>query len=314
MSSAPTARDVLDAAIEWHLQLANGDGNTDAFNAWLRDPEHARVWAQLQTINQRVSRLGREGRVAIESAGRERRSTLRNSVLGLFFALGTLLIIADKQWPVRYALADITTATGEYRELRLDDGSHVALDARSAIDIEFSRKQRRVILKAGQLLVESAHGDKRPFIVATDEGELRALGTRFLVRRDDNGLTRLTVLAAAVEATAYDGEKRVLRAGEDVVLDSIGMKSNSRAAPGADAWTHHMLAVENAPLSQVVAELSRHTHSHIAVDEAIADLPVTGTFPLRDINMTLAALTSTLPIVQQRNTAWWIRLAARSQN
>lgn len=312
MNPASTSLAVLDAAIDWHLRLANGEADANAFDAWLREPEHARVWTQLQSLNQRVSGLGRHGRSAIAQASGKRRRAMRNAALGLLVTCSTLLMVADRQWPLRHTLADYRTATGEYRELQLADGTHIALDARSALDIEFNGEQRRVELRTGQLLVETAHGDPRPFIVATREGELRALGTRFVVRRDDDGRTRLTVLAAAVEASARNGEKRVLHAGEDVVLDDIGMGASRRATPGAEAWTRRMLAVENTPLSQVVDELTRHTHAHIEVDNAIANLPVTGTFPLHDLDVALAALTSTLPVSEQRTTAFWIHLSARA--
>jgi len=118
-----------------------------------------------------------------------------------------------------------------------------------------------------RVLVETAHGDARPFIVATDEGELHA----------------------AVEATAHSSEKRVLQAGEDVVLDNKGMQTTGHVAGVADAWTHGMLAVENVPLSQVIAELARYTPAHIDVDAQIADLRVTGTFPLHQTDVALAA-------------------------
>jgi transmembrane sensor len=307
----PTSLAVLDTAIDWHLRLAAGEADANAFNDWLRDPEHARVWTQLQSINQRISGLGRHGRAAITGAAGKRRRTARNAILSLLIPCVLLAVIAERQWPLQHLLADYTTATGEYREIRLQDGTHIALDARSALDVEFNREQRRIELRSGQLLVETAHGDSRPFIVATKEGELRALGTRFVVRRDDDGHTRLTVLASAVEATVSNGDKHMLKAGEEILLDGRGIMATGRATPGADAWTHRMLAVENATLAEVIAELARHTRAHIDVDAQIASLPVTGTFPLHDTDMALAVLASTLPIAQQRDTAWWIRLTAR---
>jgi len=311
MKPATTSLATLDAAIDWHLRLAAGDADNVAFETWLGEPEHARVWTQLQSLNQRISDVGRHGRVAITSAGGKQRRAVRNSLVMVTMMCGALLLAANRQWPVRDLLADYHTATGEYRELKLPDGTHVALDARSALDMEFDPTQRRVKLRSGRVLVETAHGDARPFIVATDEGELHALGTRFIVQRAATGDTRLTVLAAAVEATAHNGKKRVLQAGEDVVLDDLGMQTTGHAAGVADAWTHGMLAVENVPLSQVIAELARYTPAHIDVDAQIADLRVTGTFPLHQTNVALAALTSSLPIIEQRSTQWWISLRAR---
>ena len=44
-----------------------------------------------------------------------------------------------------------------------------------------------------EIMVETGHGDPRPFIVQTRDGSLLALGTRFMVKREDDG-TRLSVL------------------------------------------------------------------------------------------------------------------------
>lgn len=53
------------------------------------------------------------------------------------------------------------------------------LNSRSALDIEFDDNERRLHLRSGEILIQTAKGDTRPFIVETEQGRLRALGTRF---------------------------------------------------------------------------------------------------------------------------------------
>lgn len=300
-NTAPVSRSVLDAAIDWRLRL------DAALDEWLaRDEAHARVWQQLQQIDSRIGGIGTQGRKALLHAGKPRRAL--GGALVLLLGVAALLALADRQWPLRHATADHVTATGEQRSLQLEDGTRIQLDARSALDVAFDAQRRRVVLRSGQLWVETAHGDARPFVVATAEGELRALGTRFVVQRPGDGLTRLVVLEAAVEATARDGERRVLRAGDSVLLAAGGLTPTRPADPGAAAWTHGMLAVENAPLAEVIAALSRHTTARLSVDPRVASLRVTGTFPLRDPELALASLTASLPLRERRTTDWWVRL------
>lgn len=81
-------------------------------------------------------------------------------------------------------LAQQRTSIRERRPLRLDDGSQLALNADTALDIRFDSKQRLIQLYRGEMLVKTAQDPtQRPFIVQTGEGRARALDTRFSVRQ-----------------------------------------------------------------------------------------------------------------------------------
>ncbi|MGK9563911.1 FecR domain-containing protein, partial [Salmonella enterica subsp. enterica] len=86
---------------------------------------------------------------------------------------------------------------GEQRQLRLADGTLLNLNTHSAVDVQFDDSTRRIVLQEGEIMVETGHGDPRPFIVQTRDGSLLALGTRFMVKREDDG-TRLSVLQSRV--------------------------------------------------------------------------------------------------------------------
>src|SRR5690606_7972091 len=115
-----------------------------------------------------------------------RRKALRNT-------LGSLVLLAGAgtmayRHPAGVALrADLHTGTAERRTLVLADGSELTLDARSAADLAFTSGQRRIRLHAGAVHVRVAAEANRPFIVATDDGEVRALGTVFMVAKDTDG-------------------------------------------------------------------------------------------------------------------------------
>jgi transmembrane sensor len=80
----------------------------------------------------------------------------------------------------------------------------VDLNARSKLRVEFSKNERRVELLDGQALFQVAKDKNRPFIVASGEATVRAVGTQFDVYRKDSGTT-VTVLEGrvAVYSTAY---------------------------------------------------------------------------------------------------------------
>ncbi|MFH7423350.1 FecR domain-containing protein, partial [Pseudomonas syringae pv. tagetis] len=75
-----------------------------------------------------------------------------------------------------------------------------------------------------EILVQTgSHDDPRPFIVETADGRLRALGTRFLVRRESDA-TLLSVLQSAVAAAARNAPgEQVQREGQQVSLTRNGL-------------------------------------------------------------------------------------------
>lgn len=150
---------------------------------------------------------------------------LGGGLASVMLACGLALFMGNRFMPVDYWLADQRTATGEQRTVRLADNTLIQLNTHSAIDVRFDATQRRVILQDGEIFIETgSHEDPRPFIVETRDGRMRALGTRFLVRREDEG-TLLGVLESAVAAHAQnDDREQILREGQQMLMtrDSLG--------------------------------------------------------------------------------------------
>jgi len=319
--AGPVSSRVLDAAIQWQLSLDGSNPSQQAeFARWhAADEEHARAWQQLGMLDQRLRVTPAAGRKALlgsaESA-RRRLRTLGSGLAGVLLATGLATLAVQHGLPLDYYLADQRTATGEQRTVTLADGTEVELNTHSAIDVRFDPAQRRIILREGEIMVQTGHpvGEQRPFIVETRDGQLRALGTQFLVRREDQG-TRLGVLKSAVAAHASErpGEV-VLHEGQQVLMQRTGLSETLALTPGADAWTRGMLVVENARLGDLVHELSRYRAGYLNVSPAVADLRITGSFPLHDTDLALHALLPTLPIQINQHTRWWTTLEARADS
>jgi transmembrane sensor len=82
---------------------------------------------------------------------------------------------------------------------------------------------------------------------------------------------------------------------------------------GADAWTRGMLVVDNARLEDLVREIGRYRPGHLGVAPEVADLRITGSFPLRNTDLALNALLPTLPVQIQQHTQWWVTVASKPQ-
>ena len=313
-SSRPVPAHVLDAAIAWQLTLDSSSPlEREEFAKWhAANEEHARAWRQLGMLDQRFSVASGPARSALLQSREGIRRRLRKIGSGLasvVAVVGLSLFAAEHYLPLDYWLADQRTATGEQRTVRLADGTVVNLNTHSAMDVRFDDKQRLVVLQEGEILIETGHGDARPFIVETREGRMRALGTRFLVKREEQG-TRLSVLRSAVAAHPQsDPQEQILREGQQVLIRNNGLDAVVALNPGADAWTRGMLVVDNARLEDLVHELGRYRRGHLGIAPEVADLRITGTFPLHDTDKALSALLPTLPVQIEQHTPWWVTVA-----
>ncbi|MBV4465213.1 transmembrane sensor [Pseudomonas sp. F-14 TE3623] len=313
-SSKPVSAQVLDAAIAWQLSLDSGNAvEREEFAKWhAAHEEHARAWRQLGMLDQRFSVANGPARTALlqsRESIRRRVRKLGSGLASIVAVIGLALFAGDRYLPIDYWLADQRTATGEQRTLRLTDGTLINLNTHSAVDVRFDEKQRLIVLQEGEILVETGHGDARPFIVETREGSMRALGTRFLVKREEEG-TRLSVLKSAVAAHPESSlEEQILREGQQVLMRSNGLGPIIALNLGADAWTRGMLVVDNARLEDLVEELGRYRRGHLGVTPEIADLRITGSFPLNDTDKALSALLPTLPVQIEQHTPWWVTVA-----
>jgi len=318
ISTRPVSSQVLDAAIAWQLCLDCGQGSDadrEEFAKWYAaSEEHARAWMQLGMVDQRFVGTTGPARSALlrsrDGVGRQMRK-LGRGVAGFALALGLTLVVGERYLPVNYWLADQRTATGEQRTIRLPDKTLVRLNTHSAMDVRFDDKQRRIILQEGEIFVETgSHEDPRPFIVETDDGQMRALGTKFLVKRRDDG-TLLSVLQSAVAAHPQkSGNEMILHEGQQMLIQRHSLGPMLALDPGADAWTRGMLVVDNVSLKDVIAELGRYRPGHLGVSPDVADLRITGSFPLNDTDLALKALMPTLPVTIEQRTHWWVTVIA----
>lgn len=312
--NAPVSAKVLDAAIAWQLRLddAISAPEREALARWLAaHEEHARAWRQLGMLDQRLSSATGPARKALlqsREGSRRRVRAIGGGVAGMLAAVAIAVLATDRIAPLSYWLADQRTATGEQKVIRLDDDTVINLNTHSAIDVRFSAERRLIVLHEGEILIETGHkdNDARPFVVQTSDGRLRALGTRFMVRREARG-TRLGVLRSAVAAQAAGaGSERILKEGEQVLMYRDGLDTTLALNPGADAWTRGMLVVDNARLGDLVSELARYRSGHLGISGEAAELRITGSFPLKDTDLALKALTATLPVQIAQRTAWWV--------
>lgn len=87
-----------------------------------------------------------------------------------------------------------------------------------------------------------------------------------------------------------------------------------RAQPvdaSAAAWVDGLLVAQNMQLGALAAELARYRHGWLRCAEAVADLRISGVFPVDDLGRVIAALERTLPVRARSYTPLWVTLGPR---
>ncbi|MCC6301428.1 MAG: FecR domain-containing protein [Gammaproteobacteria bacterium] len=328
--------DALDAqAADWIVRLTADDVAERAraragFEAWRRtSPRHAEAAASMESLIARVEGMraqARPARAALDAArprGR-RRGQVRRAATALMmaFALALPVGFALQAWPPSYLLADMRTTTGEWREDILEDGTRLTLSGASAVNLRFDAERRTVELVRGEVLIEVARDPARPFLVETAHGRIRALGTRFVVRRQAED-TVLTMLESRVSVRTA---ARRTAAGEDEVLVGAGQRVHIRAdgvgpveavdARGvSDAWRFHQLVVQGRPLPEVLDELGRHRPGLIRYDrERLQDIHVSAVLPLDDTGRALELLAASFPALRIRTLTPYLVMVDRPRD
>lgn len=313
-------------ALEWQVTFWSGEVSADeraAFRRWLAtDPLHERAWRDVQRVDDMLSAVptsigSRVLRLPGADIGPGARHGRRNVLRALaWLAAGGVLGLGLRETPQwRTASADHATRGGERREIVLDDGTRVSLNTATAVDIRFDAERRLVVLHDGEILVSTAAEGATParaFLVQTRHGSLKALGTRFSVRGDD-GAVRVAVYEGAVEITPRGAPslRERLDAGRQARFDSRSIDGRAAADPFEAAWARGLLVAERMRLAELLGQLGRYRAGVLRCDPAVADLVVSGVYPLDDTDRVLAALAEALPVRVEYTTPYWVTVRAR---
>lgn len=320
--SPPIDRAVAREAARWLVRLQAGevtDEDMAACERWrAADPQHERAWRRAMRIHEKFEAVPQE--IGMSALGRRVRVDRRAALKTLAILIATVPFgyMTYRATPWREWAENYRTAAGERRDFLLADGTRVHLNTASAVEVAFDDDHRRLILRTGEILVETGadsdyrFGVYRPFIVQTAQGRIRALGTRFVVRQREDGtpVTQVSVLEGAVEIRPEANPERVfvVEAGQQTSFTVTGVNSPRPADPHAADWSRGVLFVSRMRLGDFAAELGRYRPGLLRCDPAVAGLHITGAFQLDNTDSILAALPDTLPVQVVYRTRYWVSI------
>lgn len=307
-------------AAEWFFLLKSGeaaDADITACTRWrAANPEHERAWERAERVAHKLNIVPPS--LAMPTLNRPVNVTRRNAIKA-FALLITATPVGWMAWRsqlVQQQLADHHTRTGERRAIVLADGTRIELNTATAIDVLFDGEQRLVRLRSGEILIDTApdkvaadHPSYRSFVVETAQGRVRALGTHFIVRQDEQR-SRVAVMEGAVEIRPTDNASAslVVQAGRQTTFSINRIDAIEAIDPQVDGWSRGILYAKDMRLDDFVAELGRYRPGLLRCDPSVADLRISGAFQLRDTDPVLRSLPNALPVEVLYRTAYWVTI------
>jgi len=282
MSTQETAREVADQAAEWATRIDAGTIDPDTnetLRRWLgKDPRHGGALLRAEAALSFMDR-GRALAGVIEKPS-PRPIWIRRKLLfaGLSLAAGIAGVAILITAPHRY-----DTRVGEVRQVPLSDGSLIAINTQSAVEVAMHRDVREVTLTRGEAWFRVAHDKNRPFIVSAGRIRVRAVGTAFSVHRHDDGADVLVTEGVVETWTVGEEERRVkVEAGSKAYVAEYEPPKPIEASAEIGrslAWREGQIVLEGETLDDAVAQFNRYnTRKLVISDPSLAEEKLVGQF------------------------------------
>ncbi|MFT3966316.1 MAG: FecR family protein [Sphingobium sp.] len=307
---------IEEEAVAWFVRLHDEDA-TDADRTahaeWLAvDPYHRAAWAEVAQLWEGMDALqGADAPNVVAmprcvEAPKPARSWARHRFAA---AAAVVLTVGAASWMATHPglFADERTAVGERRSVTLPDGSRVDLATASALSVDFTDRERKVVLYDGEAFFSVAKDAVRPFRVQAADGSITDVGTAFDVRKSDETVD-VAVTHGIVDVANGSGSPVRLTRGQSVSYTPHGMGQRQSVDPvNVGLWREDRLAFEDAPLPDVLRDLERYRHGRIVVmDKSLARLTVSGMFDARRTDAALDTIARTLPVRLVRITGYLV--------
>ncbi len=208
----------------------------------------------------------------------------------LAIAASISLLVVALYFSVRLILPnEIQTAYGEFKIIDLPDHSTITLNAKSEVVYNpISWYWDRKVLLAGEAFFEVEKGSD--FIVETNVGAVRVLGTSFNVRQRENDF-EVKCKTGLVEVNVNDHQV-LLQANERVALNGLNgqLEKDLAKVEYISTWKEGYFNFDAEPLDRVIEELEIQYGVSINFAANNEDLLFTGYFPVKDLDNSLKTI------------------------
>lgn len=144
------------------------------------------------------------------------------------------------------------TAKGEKKEIILQDGSVVTLNANSAISYPSNFEVNRNVKLNGQAFFKVAKAEEYPFTVTTEKIKVQVLGTSFDINANSYSKPTVKVVSGLVKVSANNNinNSTIIRKNEQVIFENNKFNYAKTASDNTIAWTNNTIHLHNNTLQE----------------------------------------------------------------
>ncbi|CAI8879431.1 transmembrane sensor [Pseudomonas sp. IT-347P] len=309
MNRAPDfSSQVAEQAVHWLMEMQQGTlspRQQQAWQQWLEaHSEHRRAWEHIQRVNQRLRGVSSPlAHAALNGA----KSGSRRQVLKVLLILGAGSAVTwgvREHNPLPSLLADYRSPIGQRRKVALGAGDQLQLNTASAADVDAAARLIRLL--EGEILLTAAQS----FEVRTAQGLLKAHGARLNVRQFA-GRTQVALFEGRVELSTNGRAPIWLPVARQLNFTATSVSEAKPLDANSGAWADGMLVAAHMRLGDFLDELGRYRRGQLNCANNVADLLISGTYPLDDSERILDLLEISLPVKVKRFTRYWVSVEAR---
>ncbi len=298
---------VAEQAVHWLLEMQQGPLNPRQQQAWQQwidaHSEHRRAWEHMQRVNSRLRGLSSPLAHAALNAPK---SGSRRQALKLLLILGAGSAVTwgmREHNPLPSLLADYRSQVGQRRKISLGAGGQLQLNTASAADV---RGDGLIRLLEGEMLLTAT----QPFEVQTAQGLLKTQGARINVRQFADR-TQIALFEGRVELSTQGRAPMLLPVARQLSFSATSVGEAKPLDANSGAWADGMLVAAHMRLGDFLDELGRYRRRKFHCDAKVADLMISGTYPLDDSERILDLLEISLPVKVKRFTRYWVTVEAK---
>jgi len=216
-------------------------------------------------------------------------------------------------------MREVATAAGQRAEVKLGDGSTIALGVKSRLRFPatLGRRSRELYLE-GQAYFVVTHDSLRPFVVYTAGSKTVDLGTAFVLRAypgDERVEVIVTEGNVSLASDRPGAPAALLAAGQIGQLAKADTVPVVRAADTSayTGWVRGRLTFDNTPLPAVLAELNRWYDVEVRLaDPLLARETFTASFAANSLSESLRTITTVLRLrAEQQGSVVLVHRRAR---
>ncbi|WP_236178192.1 DUF4880 domain-containing protein [Pseudomonas sputi] len=299
---------VAEQAVHWLLEMQQGPLNPRQQQAWQQwidaHSEHRRAWEHIQRVNSRLRGLSSplaHAALNAPTSGSRRQALILLLILGA----GSAVTWGIREHnPLPSLLADYRSSVGQRRKISLGAGGQLQLNTASAADV---RGDGLIRLLEGEMLLTAT----RSFEVQTAQGLLKTQGARINLRQFADR-TQVALFEGRVELNAQGRAPMLLPVARQLSFSTAGVSAAKPLDANSGAWADGMLVAAHMRLGDFLDELGRYRRGQLHCDAKVADLLISGTYPLDDSERILDLLEISLPVKVKRFTRYWVTVEAKA--